>query len=136
VSKSSGATNFIAFIPQQIDPSWHPEWGPKLAGFPLSLAYARIRTSDPGSNPESVVYWFDPATYRENSDHREMCYFTNQPNGHQVRVIQDKKRGSWRTEKFQGDTLICSAAGTTFDGAMIQTTMVGAGEEECRQNWS
>ena len=41
---------FTAFIPQQIDPSWDPEWGPKLAGFPLNLAYAKPRNSDPGSN--------------------------------------------------------------------------------------
>ena len=32
MSQPSDATDFIAFIPQQIDPSWHPEWGPKLAG--------------------------------------------------------------------------------------------------------
>jgi hypothetical protein len=60
VSKSSDAINFIACIPQEIDPSWHPEWGPKLAGFPLNLLYARTRNSDTGSNLESVIYWFDP----------------------------------------------------------------------------
>jgi hypothetical protein len=126
MSQPSKSTGFIAFIPQQIHPSWHEEWGPKLAGFPLNIAYARARKSDAGSNPESVVYWLDPGAYRENSEHREMCYFTKHPNGYRVLVIQDKRSGRWRTEKFRGDKLICSAAGTTFDGAMIQTTMVGA----------
>ena len=101
MSKSSDAINFIACIPQRIDPSWHPEWGPKLAGFPLSLAYARIRTSDPGSNLESVVYWLDPGTYQEDSEKREMFYIPKHPNGYRVLVIQNKNSGNWRTEKFR-----------------------------------
>jgi hypothetical protein len=94
VSQPSGATDFIAFIPHQIDPSWHEEWGPKLAGFPLNLGYARARNSDAGSNLESLIYWLDPGTYRQGSDHREMCYFTKHPNGYHVRVINDKNRGN------------------------------------------
>src|ERR1700691_1693756 len=62
VSQPSNVTNFIAFIPQQIDPSWHEEWGPKLAGFPLNLAYGRARNSEAGTNLESVIYWLDPAS--------------------------------------------------------------------------
>jgi hypothetical protein len=42
-----------------------------------------------------------------------------------VLVIHDKGSGSWQTEKFRGDKLICSAAGATFDKAMFQPTMVG-----------
>jgi hypothetical protein len=130
MSQPSDATGFTAFIPQQIDPSWHDEWGPKLAGFPLNLAYARARNSDAGSSLEPVVYWLDPGTYREDSDRREMCYFTKHPNGYRVRVIHNQHRGSWQTEKFGGDALICSAAGSTFDQAMLQTTMVGAQADE------
>jgi len=44
--------------------------------------------------------------------------------------IQDKNSGSWQTEKFRGDKLICLAAGATFDGAMIQTAMAGAEADE------
>jgi hypothetical protein len=47
-----------------------------------------------------------------------------------VLVIQDKGSGTWRTEKFRGDVVVCLAAGATFDGAMIQTTMVGAQADE------
>ena len=131
MSKPSDATSdFIAFIPQQIDPGWDEKYGPLLAGFPLNLAYARARNSDAGANLESVVYWLDPGTYREDSDHREMCYFTKHPNGYRVLVIHNKNRGNWQTEKFRGDNLICSAAGATFDQAMLQTTMVGAGADE------
>ncbi|MGA8104120.1 MAG: hypothetical protein WB869_18315 [Candidatus Acidiferrales bacterium] len=87
------------------------------------------RNSDAGSNLGSVIYWFDPGTYLEDSDHREMCCFTKDPNGYRVRVIYHQDRGNW-TERFRGDQLICWAAGPTFDGAMIQTTMVGAGPNE------
>jgi hypothetical protein len=130
VSQPSNAKDFIAFVPHRIDPSWHEEWGPKLAGFPLNLAYARASNSDAGINRESIVYWFDPGTYRQNSDHVEMCCFTKHPNGYRVLVIQDKGSGKWRTKKFRGDKLICSAAGATFDKAMIHTTMVGAEDGE------
>ncbi|MGA8100754.1 MAG: hypothetical protein WB869_01285 [Candidatus Acidiferrales bacterium] len=45
-------------------------------------------------------------------------------------MIATKDQGNCRTEKFQGDILICLAAGATFDGTMIQTTMVGAEANE------
>jgi hypothetical protein len=59
-----------------------------------------------------------------------MCYFTKHRNGYRVLVIHNKNSGSWRTEKFRGDKLICLAAGATFDQAMLQTTMIGAEEDE------
>ena len=122
--RSDATSDFIAFIPQQIHPSSHEEWGPKLAGFPLNLAYAKGRNSDTGSNLESAVYWLDPGTYREDSDQREMCYFTKRPNGYQVRVIYNRNRGDWQTEKFRGDSVICYAVGPTFDQAMTGNTEV------------
>jgi hypothetical protein len=130
ISQPSETTGFTAFVPPQIDPSWHPAWGPKLAGFPLNIAYARARNSNAGSNLESVIYWPDLDTFGADSDHREICYFTKHPNGFRVRVIHDKDNGRWRTEKFRGDILVCLAAGATFDQAMVQTTMVGAHAEE------
>jgi hypothetical protein len=130
VSQPSGGTGFTAFIPQQIDPSWHAEWGPKLAGFPLNLVYARARNSNAGPSLEPVIYWPDLDTYRADSDHREICYFTKHPNGYRVRVIHHTDSGKWRTEKFRGDILICSAAGATFDKVMIQTTIVSAEADE------
>ncbi|MFZ0738424.1 MAG: hypothetical protein WAM96_15120 [Candidatus Acidiferrales bacterium] len=78
----------------------------------------------------TVLYWCNPETYREDSERREMRYFTKHPNGYHVRVIFNKSRGIWRTDKFKGDVLICSAAGATFDGAMLQTTMTGARIDE------
>jgi hypothetical protein len=36
----------------------------------------------------------------------------------------------WRTEKFRGKKLIQTAEGSTFDGAMIHTTMGGPEPDE------
>jgi hypothetical protein len=52
VSKPSGATDFLAFIPQQIDPSSHESWGPKLAGFPFHLVYTKARNGIGPTNLE------------------------------------------------------------------------------------
>jgi hypothetical protein len=125
-------TEFVACIPQQIEPSWHAEWGPKLADFPLNIAYIRglNREGLSASQLEAVCYWFDPGTCRENSQHREMWYFTKPQNGYSVQVVFDKETGRWRTCKFKGDALLCLAEGSTFDGAMRQTTMGGAGADE------
>jgi hypothetical protein len=108
VSRRSDPKGFIACIPQ--------------SGFPLNIAYARKRNS--GSNLESAFYWLDPGTYREDSGQREMCYFTKRPNGYHVRVIYNRNRGDWQTEKFRGDSVICYAVGPTFDQAMTGNTEV------------
>ncbi|MGB8789445.1 MAG: hypothetical protein WA755_13580 [Candidatus Acidiferrales bacterium] len=123
---------FLACVPHQIEASWDAEWAPKLVGFPLNIAYIRGLKRKVASKSQlaTVLYWFDRATYSEDSERRGMCYFTKRPNGYHVRVVFNKSRGNWRTEKFKGDRLICSAAGATFDGAMMQTTMVRAEVDE------
>jgi hypothetical protein len=80
-------------------------------------------------NPEPV-YWPDLATFHEDSEHKEMWYFTKPNNGYWIRVVLDRKTGRWRTEKYKGDTLVRSAFGPTFDGAMIHTTMGGPEPDE------
>ncbi len=123
-----GKVVFLACVPHQIDASLDAEWGPRLAGFPVNIAYTRGLNHEAPSKSqlEQVLYWFHSGTYIEDSEHREMCYFTKHPNGYHVRVVFNKSRSNWQTEKFKGDELVCSAAGATFDGAMMQTTMVGA----------
>ena len=59
-----------------------------------------------------------------------MCYFSKLTNDYFVRVIFEKNSGRWQTEKFKGDTLIRSAFGSTFDGAMIHATMGGPEPDE------
>ncbi|MFZ0738433.1 MAG: hypothetical protein WAM96_15165 [Candidatus Acidiferrales bacterium] len=127
-----GEVVFLACVPHQIEASLDVEWGPRLAGFPLNFAYVRglDRESPSRSQLETVLYWFDRTTYNEDSERREMCYFTKSPNGYHVRVVFNKSRSNWQTDKFKGDMLICSAEGATFDRTMVQTTMVGAEADE------
>jgi hypothetical protein len=123
---------FVACIPHEIDASLDDEWGPRLAGFPLNIAYVRglNRKAPSKSQLETVLYWFDPETYREDSEHREMSYFKNHRNGYHVRVVFNKSRSNWQTDKFNGDTRICSAQGATFNEALMHTTLVGAEPDE------
>jgi hypothetical protein len=127
----TGEIAFVACIPQQIDVSWDAEWGPKLAGFPLNIAYVR------GLNREAsalrlalVCYWFDPGTFRGDSQRREMRYFTRPRNRYSIRVVFDEEAKRWETYKFKGDALLRLAEGSSFDRAMIQTTMGGAETDE------
>jgi hypothetical protein len=46
-------------------------------------------------------------------------------NSYFVCVIFEKQTRRWQTEKYKGEKLIRSAFGSTFDGAMIHTTMDG-----------
>ena len=123
---------FVACIPHEIDASLDDEWGPRLAGFPLNIAHVKglNRNAFSKSQLETVLYWFDPETYREDSEHREMSYFTNHRNGYHVRVVFNKNLGNWQTDKFKGDTHICSALGATFNEVMMHTTLVGAEIDE------
>ena len=53
-----------------------------------------------------VCYWPSPETFREDSDRKEMCYFTRPRNKYFVRVVFEKNTGRWQTEKFRGNKLI------------------------------
>jgi hypothetical protein len=41
-----------------------------------------------------------------------------------------KATGQWRTEKFKGNELIQTTFGSTYDQAMLQTTMSGLEADE------
>ena len=47
-----------------------------------------------------------------------------------VRVIFEKQTRRWQAEKYKGEKLIRSAFGSTFDGAMLHTTMGGPEADE------
>ena len=115
----------FAFIPQQIEADWHEKWGPLLEGFPLNILFAAIR-NDAQTGQQSVAevcYSPDLATFREDSERKELCYFTKPMNAYFVRVIFETKTGRWQTEKYKGETVIRSALGSTFDQVMLHTTM-------------
>lgn len=117
--------HFFAFIPNQIEA--RDKYQPQLIGFPLNILFGGIGY-DLQTGEESLIHvCYEPAqgTYRETSQRKEMRYFTTPMNGFSVRVIFNKKTGRWQTEKFKGERVIRSAFGSTFDQAMIHTTMDG-----------
>jgi hypothetical protein len=117
--------DFFGFVPNQIETG--DNYGPHLVGFPLNILFAGI-TNDGQTGQQSLVdvcYEPAPETFREDSQRKEMRYFTKPKNGYFIRVIFEKKTGRWQTEKYKGDRLIRSAFGSTFKQAMLHTTMDG-----------
>jgi hypothetical protein len=112
--------------------NWHEKYGPLLEGFPLNILYGGI-TTDTRTKKKSIVdvcYWPAPATFHEDSERKEMCYFSNLANDYFVRVIFEKRTDEWQTEKYKGDTLVRRTFGSAFDKVMINTTMGGPESDE------
>ena len=127
---SQGKLLFIACIPHQIEAGWDNNFAPRLAGFPLNLLYAGVRWTITGKRLRSCCYWFNPRSYSENGDKREMLYLPKVKSAYWVSVEYHKKNGSWYTEKYKDDKLVCIASGPDFDRAMLQTTLIGLRRDE------
>ena len=132
VIEDDGPEFMAAFVPSQIEA--RDNYDPFLIGFPLNILFGGIST-DTQSGQQSrkrvaVCYRAAPETFREDSERKEMCYFTKPKNGYFIRVIFEKSAGRWQTEKFKGMKLIQTAFGSTFDLTMIQATMGGPEPDE------
>ena len=127
---SDGVPRFISNVPQQILADWDSTFGPRLAGFPLNLVYASVRNTESGNSLVSCCYWFDPSSYVEDMDKREMAYFPRVKSSYRVKVEYHKSGHFWRTLKYKGEQLVCEAQGPEFARAMIQATLVGVQPDE------
>ena len=130
VIEEDGGEDFVAFIPRQIEADDNYE--PQLVGFPFNILFGGF-VDDTQTGQQSLIdvcYWPAPETFREDSQRKEMRYFTKPINDYFVRVIFEKNSGRWQTEKFRGKKLIRTALGSTLDNAMIHTTMVGPEPDE------
>ena len=116
----------LGCVPDRIEAEWDPRFA-HLAGFPLNLAYA-------GTHGEAAVvlctYWFDPGTYAEDGDRREMWYRPRHASPYRVCVVYDQRRSRWETTKYRGDEVVSLADGRSFEQAMMQTTLVGLRPDE------
>ena len=121
----SAGASFLAFIPEQIEAGWHERWGP-LAGFPVNIQYA-AKLPRPNKEAAIVVALYEPdlGTFRETETARKMAYFNTRGGNFRVEVVLQKENGRLDTFKYEGDRLIAEATGSDFDGAMLQTTMIG-----------
>ena len=120
--------SFLVELPCQIEPEWHETWGPPLAGFPVELVYVGVWSGKDGSGKPTVVkarYVFDPGSFLDDTEKKEMRYNPRLPSEYYVVVTWEKVAARWRTRKFHGNRLIAEATGATFEGAMIQTLLVG-----------
>ena len=94
--------------------------------------YTGLRASDAGALPHTAAacYWFDPGTYREDDQIREMLYFPREESAYFVRVTLRKDTGVWETFKYRAEDLVCTASGPNFEAAMLHTTLAGLEPDE------
>ncbi len=112
---------WIANIPHQIEAEWDPRFA-YLAGFPLNLLYS--------SRSAAVCYWFEPQTYREDDEAREMWYLPRRLIGYGVLVRQEKATRRWVVSKYRCGQLVLLAVGAEFHGAVVQATLTGPQPDE------
>ena len=130
INSAHGRTLFSANIPHQIERDWDDHFAPRLAGFPMNLLYTRVRKTEAGIRVDLCCYWFDPSSYAEDEEKREMIYVPGVASPYRVKVEYYKKRRLWRTLKYKGTELILEAQGSEFDKAMIHTTLCGLQPDE------
>lgn len=122
---------FTANIPYQIEAHWDTDWAPRLAGFPVNIRYSGTRKG----KAASCCYFFDPHTYVEDSEKREMAYYPRVRSEYWI-IVQHYKvpfpnGNCWYTAKFKGDEVICFACGgADFDRVMMHTTLIGLHKDE------
>jgi hypothetical protein len=127
IDEDWGNKHFLAFVPNQIEAK--DNYDHRLLGFPLNILFAKApRTVD--ESLADLCYEPAPKTFRENSQRKELDYFTTPKNGFFIRVILEKKTGQWQTQKFKAEQLIRSAFGATLDEAMIHTAIDGPEPDE------
>lgn len=116
----------MAFIPHAIEPHWDNVRAPRLAGFPVNIVYAaRIE----GTGLARATYVFDPGTFVESEQSRQMLYRPTVDNEFSVLVVLHRD-GRIDTFKYRGSELICEASGSDFRTAMIHTTACGVALDE------
>ena len=117
---------FLAPIPHAIESDWDDIWAPRLAGFPVNLCYAEWVQ---GFGMACATYVFDPTTFVEGEQSRQMRYRSSIDSDFSVLVVLHPE-GRMETFKYRGLELICEASGSDFRSAMIHTTACGLALDE------
>lgn len=117
---------FFAPIPHAIESDWDDIWAPRLAGFPVNLCYAQWIQ---GTGMTYATYVFDPTTFVEDEQSRQMRYRPEVDSDFSVLVVLYRD-GGIDTFKYRGSEMICEASGADFRSAMIHTTACGLALDE------
>jgi hypothetical protein len=96
-----------------------------LAGFPNFVYAARIE----GIGLAQATYVFDPSTYVDGEQSRQMRYRPTIDSDFSVLVVLHRK-GRIETFKYPGSELICQACGPDFRTVMVHTTAGGLAPNE------
>jgi len=132
VTKRFGAArDFIAFIPDQIDPERDKGFAPGLAGFPFNILLPGVHRSRSGEVLKVVaaIYEPDAASFVEAEDCRSLTYLNKAGGPFTLKVVV-KADGSLEALKYKGKKAVAGAAGKGFDGAMFQVGLMGIAPDE------
>ena len=90
MSNQATPPGFLACIPHAIEPHWDNVWAPRLAGFPVNIVYAaRIE----GVGLAEATYVFDPGTFIEGEQTRQMRYRPTIKSDFSVLVVLTQRAG-------------------------------------------
>jgi len=132
MSKKFGApSDFIAFVPDQIDPTQDTEFGPRFAGFPFNIMLSHVvrAGSEDVLRVIASLYEPDAASFVEAEDCRSLTYL-NKAGGAYTLKVALKPDGSLEALKYKGKKVVAAAAGKGFDGAMFQVGLMGIAPDE------
>jgi hypothetical protein len=105
----------VAFIPHAIEPDWDDVCTPRLTGFPVNVCYLEWIQ---GAGMACATYVFDPGTFVEDAQSRQMRYRPSVDNDFSVLVMLYRD-GGVETFKYRGSELICEESGSDFRSVMI-----------------
>jgi hypothetical protein len=120
-------------LPCPIQPFWDEKYSPVLVGFPVQLVYVGVRPRNDNTQKLIVMksrYSFDPATFFETSNGKEMRYPSQLSSVFYVDVLWEKSSGRWETFKCQGNEVLFHATGKDFEQAMKNTLAAGLHPDE------
>ena len=80
---------FLDSLPPPLQADWDPEYGPRLAGFPVHVLYRPARRTQVGSG--DVL--FDPRTFSQDSEVRRMQYYAKRESRFWFEVVICKPMG-------------------------------------------
>jgi hypothetical protein len=126
MSKYKSLPNFVACIPNAIEPHWDNFWAPRLAGFPVNIVCA---AKVEGVGLALAIYVFDPDTFVQNQQSRQMRYRPTVDSDFSLVVVLHQE-GRIETFKHRGSEIICEACGPDFQTAMIHAAACGLAPDE------